>query len=373
MLVFSHAILSAERGSTKGLRWLPLVMGLWANLHGGFFIGIILLVTSAAGIVASELLSPQPAWTELRRAWPLIKAALLCGAATLVNPYGWQLHRHVVEYVRDSKLLDNITEFQSINFHLPGAVFFEISLFLALAAAGWCVTQRLYGSLFSVVLWGHLALFSARNVPLFLLMVSPVIACALTDALRRARELPLFSKTGQIVAEIADEFGAHERLDRWHPLSILALLVVGLLFASRDPRFACTFKAANFPVTGIAALERAHPSRIFTYDQWADYLLYQFYPKQKVFMDGRSDFFGSDFVTTYQHIVSARYDCERELNRFGIDTVLVRPEEALATVLKQSVRWKLVFDDGKVAIFRSANAVPEEQSSRPQVQERRST
>jgi hypothetical protein len=205
-----------------------------------------------------------------------------------------------------------------------------------------------------------------------MLIVSPVIACALTDVLRRARELPLLAKPGEIIADIANDFCALERLDRWHPLSICALLVVGLLFASRDPRFACTFKAANFPVTGIAALERTHPSRIFTYDQWADYLLYQFYPKQKVFMDGRSDFFGSEFVTTYQHIVSARYDCERELTRFGIDTVLVRPEEALATVLKQSARWKLVFDDGKVAIFRSANAALPQESLRPHFQERRS-
>ena len=34
-------------------------------------------------------------------------------------------------------------------------------------------------------------------------------------------------------------------------------------------------------------------ARIFTHDQWGDYLIYRLYPQTKVFMDGRSDFYGT--------------------------------------------------------------------------------
>ena len=64
-------------------------------------------------------------------------------------------------------------------------------------------------------------------------------------------------------------------------------------------------------------LERTQVSRLFTYDQWADYLIYERYPSQKVFMDGRSDFYGSDFLADYQRIVDARYDSEALLKRYG--------------------------------------------------------
>ena len=39
-------------------------------------------------------------------------------------------------------------------------------------------------------------------------------------------------------------------------------------------------------------------SRIFTTDSWADYLTYRLYPRQRVFFDGRSDFFWKEMSET---------------------------------------------------------------------------
>lgn len=352
LLIFSHLILSAERGDIKALRWLPVLSGLWANLHGGFFIGIILLLTTAAGIGVREIFAAQPSWTRLIPAWRFIRTAFWCALATLVNPYGWNLHKHIWSYLRDSKLLDNITEFQSISFHHPGAIFFELSLLFGLATVTWCAAHRRFGDCISTLLWAHMALLSGRNIPIFLLIATPFIACMLADAFERTRTLALFSKLADEIGSIAEEFRSLERVERCYALSGFALLVIGLLFSSHATRFDSHFEKENFPLTAIPSLQKAGASRIFTYDQWGDYLIYRFYPRQKVFVDGRSDFFGTDLVTTYQHIVSARYDCETQLQRFGIDTVLIKPDEALATVLKRSGHWNLIFDDGKAAIFR---------------------
>lgn len=80
-------------------------------------------------------------------------------------------------------------------------------------------------------------------------------------------------------------------------------------------------------------------------------MIYRFYPDTKVFMDGRSDFYGSDFVDIYLGIVNAGYNWESDLKRFAVDTVVLKPDAPLATVLKQSPRWKLLFDNGTAIVF----------------------
>ncbi len=92
--------------------------------------------------------------------------------------------------------------------------------------------------------------------------------------------------------------------------------------------------------------------RVFTSDQWSDYLIYRFYPSQRVFMDGRSDLYGNELVQVYQHIMSAQYDWESDLKRFAIDVVMVKPDAPLVAVLKQSPHWKMLFDNGSVIMFR---------------------
>ena len=58
----------------------------------------------------------------------------------------------------------------------------------------------------------------------------------------------------------------------------------------------------------------ARPSaRIFTHDQWGDYLIYRLYPAHKVFIDGRSDFYGDDFEKKYLDVLNVKYGWEKTL------------------------------------------------------------
>jgi hypothetical protein len=105
-------------------------------------------------------------------------------------------------------------------------------------------------------------------------------------------------------------------------------------------------------------VESSPGKRIFTYDQWADYLIYRLYPRKPVFIDGRSDFFGMPIVTSAQHILSAQYDWKILLQRYGVDMVLVKPDAPLCAVLKLSPDWAMRFDDGKVLVFEAASLHP---------------
>ena len=66
--------------------------------------------------------------------------------------------------------------------------------------------------------------------------------------------------------------------------------------------------------------------RVLTSDQWADYLIYRLYPEQRVFFDGRSDFFGAALGSDYRKLQA----CERpwrellERYRFQIGAAAAR-------------------------------------------------
>jgi len=104
--------------------------------------------------------------------------------------------------------------------------------------------------------------------------------------------------------------------------------------------------------------------RVFANDEWGDYLIYQLYPRSKVFVDGRSDFYGRTFEEKYLDVLNVKYDWEQTLRGYGIDTILLPPDAPLAGALKESRRWSLDYDDGVALVF---HALPDQNNGRTQV------
>ena len=207
-LVFLNAIESAQNGDRNALAWLPLVMVFWVNLHGGFVAGLLILgcyavgeaLTSlAGGIGATSKYDLSLAW---HRAAPYAMSLGLCAAATLVNPYGWQLHKHVFAYLTDSELLDKIQEFQSISFHAGPAVLFEIMLLLAAFVVFTKLQTRQFAPVLLICLWVHFALLSARHIPIFMLVAAPFAAALLASGLEQSRKISLLAGPAEVLADI---------------------------------------------------------------------------------------------------------------------------------------------------------------------------
>ena len=358
LLCFLHLLGDFEqRASWRPMVLLPSIMLLWVNIHGAFFVGIALVVATGVGKCLELAVVKGQVW---RVVWleckPFLVCATLCFAATFVNPYTWHLHKHIMEYLGDAKLLDNIQEYQSISFHCGPAIFFEVILLVGATAAFWRLHNGKITPALLFLLWAHLALLSARNIPLFVMVVAPTVAAFLQNALKRLSSLHLVGEVISTISEICEEIKPMERLPRVHVLSGAAVFLLALCFASRVKGFEPQFNVETFPAQIIDLVGNSRAKRIFTYDQWGDYLIYRLYPSKPVFMDGRSDFYGDEFVTATQHILGAQYDWKKQLQHFGIDMVLVRPDAPLATVLKTSPGWITLFDDGKVLAFETAES-----------------
>jgi len=266
---------------------------------------------------------------------------------------------HVWHYLRDPYESQHIMEFLTLSFHHPAAIFFEGMLIMGAAAAFWRVSQGCFTEPLFLLLWGHAALLAARNIPIFMIAAAPPVAAAVEEWLARLPELRVaewLRRAARKFNLVAAETSATDDIARWHLVSVAAALVVAaLMYAPSPPKlFRAEFDPASYPAAALDTLRRDPSARIFTHDEWGDYLIYRLYPRTKVFVDGRSDFYGDDFEQKYIDVLHVNYDWEETLNRFGVDTILLPPSAPLAGALKESSRWRVVYDDGVALVFRSA-------------------
>jgi hypothetical protein len=365
LVVFYAALEQVREGRTRIagvpiLAALPAITILWTNLHGGFFTGTLMIGAYGAAEILQSLFSPDAGdrGPALRKARAYLVSAGACLAASLINPYTYHLHVHMASYLRDPWNSQHIMEFLSPTFHHPTAIFFEGMLLLAAATAAWNVRHGRFTEPILMLVWAHGALLAARNIPIFMIAAAPPVAAAIQHWLIEA---PAMNVAGWMKRaldrfnHVAGEFAETDAIGRWHIVSALGLaLVAALLYAPQPPKkFRSEFDPKFYPAAALATLRSDPAARVFTNDEWGDYLIYS---GRKVFVDGRSDFYGDDFENNYIDVLNVKYGWEKTLGRFGVDTILMPPNAPLTGALKESSRWRVVYDDGIALVFRSASA-----------------
>lgn len=371
LAVTLHITARAEEGRTRLLAWLVPLTLLWTNVHGGFFVVFLVLACPIAAALVNALLASGAAARRefLLRTRPWLAVFLCCFAVTFVNPYGWQLHRHVLAYLTDPYQLQHISEFQSMNFHSPVVVYFEPLMVLAVATALWDARHRRFAAVFLSMGWLHLALVAQRNLPLFAIAASPAVARGIAEAVRRAGVSPgslaaWVGRSARWFTHFSGSFEATDRIGRLHAAGLLPLAAVSAVLLLTPPtrgaeggKFTSTYSPKDYPERALPLLFAPETRHIFAEDEWGDYLIYNLYPSRKVFIDGRSDFYGDEFGERYLSLMNVQQGWQKTLDRYAIDTIVIAPRFALASTLKISQEWRVVYDDGTALVFR--RSVPE--------------
>jgi hypothetical protein len=134
----------------------------------------------------------------------------------------------------------------------------------------------------------------------------------------------------------------------WPALMVAALIFMGPPFNSITKiKWPLDFPSIVFPVQIV----RQHSdlilrSRVLTTDQWGDYLIYV-NPAQKVFIDGRSDFYGPEVGREFLHLTGGAADWRPLLDKYRFNLVLLPFDTALVQILKLTPDWRVLEDDGK--------------------------
>lgn len=324
---------------------IPLT-AIWTNLHGGF----MALIACVGLLVVAEAIERN--WGGVIR-YGLLGAG--CGLATLANPYGYHLHEHVIAYLQSDWIKDVVEEFQSPRFRSENLMQFEALLLLGVMAAAASAWKRNWAHCLWILFWAHQSLVSVRHATVFVSVATPVIAVELTALWRQwatgASKKSVLGIFDSLAADMAPNF-------RWTSLWPVGFLAA-LLFVDVGSKWPGDFPTLRFPVKTINAhAAKLRGQRVFTTDEWADYLLYRFYPDQRVFFDGRSDFYGPSVGKEYIRLTGGGHDWKQLMTKHDFRVALLPPDVAIATLLKTDRDWRIVADDGKAIVFERVAGFP---------------
>jgi hypothetical protein len=317
--------LQHERGGWW-IAWAPPITALWANLHGGFLAGPLVVFTATAGHAISGR------WDAARRREiaTFAVAGVLCLVAVLVNPYGFGLYRHVTGLLLSSGVTELIEEYQPIPFGKGDARVVEWVI-LGLIALPTFVTARMSRyELAHALVWLHLGLASVRHAPLFGLAVAPGLARLLDGVLSARGPAPEdASRTlWPVVLAAILGFGA----------------LVGVPYGRLDP--------SHWPLAALPALERAPAgSRLFHEQDWGGLIESECRPRRQTFIDDRFELFGRQEVFRYLNVLAGGPDWDDLQARAPIALVWVRPDRALARRLEADPAWRVLHRDQVSVLF----------------------
>jgi hypothetical protein len=112
----------------------------------------------------------------------------------------------------------------------------------------------------------------------------------------------------------------------------------------------------HFPARAVDSLQ-AHPpaSPLFNSYNWGGYLIWRLYPSTPVFIDGRADLYEKQLLDEFADTYQFKGDWRRALQSWAIKTVMVPNDSALATGLRKSPGWTVIYEDAQCVVLTTAD------------------
>jgi hypothetical protein len=313
--------------------WLLPLMALWANLHGGFVFGLVLI--APIGLDAVWNAAPRLR-TALALRWAAFAAAAL--VAGCCTPYGWDSLLAARKILELGAALPLIMEWRPADFGSLGAL--EICLLLGM---------------------GLSLLRGIKLPPLRIVLLLGLIHMALSQG--RAAEILALLAPLVLAAPLARQIGGAELLH-----SSAAPPLRGVLFASVAlALMAGTFAFASVhrfephphgaPVTAVVALKKLNVTRVLNDYDFGGYLIAS---GVAPFIDGRTELYGEKFFVDH-NAASGLMEPEnlfRLLDQYAIEATLMRSQSAASKLLDHIDGWQKIYADDIATIHvRKAGAL----------------
>lgn len=313
---------------------VPLTI-LWANTHGAFIVGFILIGIHFVGAV----LEHKNAHESRERQKHLLLVLMTTIAASLINPAGFKTILNSFAYTGESFLLQFTNEYNSPDFH--SFLFWPFLAMIALTIVlrvKWSPTTLLL-----TLAWTAFALYSFRNIPLYAMVVTPLLAGGLSSWWEGRDRI---ARRGRLA-----EYSRIERQVSGGPVALVfvALVIFGM---ARGPGSAYAFEPGFFPIAALESVGDDPPGeRIFNEFQWGGYIEFCCHPEVPVFIDGQTDYYGADLTMEYDETIKGTRSWRMIFDKYGIDWVLISPDAGLAQALVEANDWVESYRDDTAVVF----------------------
>jgi hypothetical protein len=334
---------------------LAPMMLLWVNLHGGFLAGFILIGIYLVGNFVMFITS-EDSKRDLHRekARKLGLLTVVCLLVCLINPYTYHILLFPFKLTSNKFLMDHVSEFLSPNFHIASIIFFEFFMLLALTLFALSRIRLNIIEITMVILFTHMSLYSVRYIPLFAIIIAPVLVRQAEHILKRAD-----GKFAGFLRKRSSNISTIDASARGCLWPIFAVVLV--VFAAAKGKTEHNFNEKAKPVAAVEFLkkETLH-GNMFDNDEFGDYIIYAAWPQYKVFFDGRSDMYGTDIFKEYYKIIYFKQGWEKTIEKYDITWIIYNANSVFSRFLLQNDDWKLIYADRVANIF--LKDIPENQS-----------
>ncbi len=345
-----------KRRDGKTLWWLPLIVLVWANVHGGYAIAFILMLCYVVGEGVN--------WLTLHREDPvfsrrqMVHLLLVMGVSFLVvgiNPNTWQMWVYPFRTVGIGVLRDFIQEWQSPNFHLAWQQPFILMLLLTVLGLTRSGRRADFTDLALLAVWTIMSLLAGRNIAIFAIVAVPIFVRYGTLALERQLEdwgevgwmRPLLEASGRPLAG-----GRMLSLLNWLLLALVIVAALVKIYFPLAPGVVEKSLRDSLPVDAVAYVQAERPSGpMFNSYNWGGYLLFTLWPDYLVFVDGRTDLYDDAFLREYLSTYVADEGWQEALDEYGIQLVIVETNSILAKFLRIDPAWREAYRDETAAVF----------------------
>jgi len=345
-------ILARESYRRDARLWLAVPMlALWANLHGGFFVGLAVLGLYTAVSGAQDLAKGK----GIRRGVGLAALTSAATLATLINPYGLRDWVVIVGVVHNPFTLAYVPEFHSMfarmaEFYRQQIPLFSFVCALAIMAAlfvSFALTPRADDlALFAVAaLITATALYAERNTALAVITCCVPLcrhADLLVDRLRRREQ------AGEVVHPA------------WTRPVFQAVLAVGALgLAIRTGLVSNRLPASRVKPVGAVAFMRHRDLRgnTFCAFAWADYVIWHDAPASKIFIESLFEAYYPETVQDdYFAFETGSSRATEVLNAYPHDFILFPTESPPSRFMATRSAWKLIYRDPVASLFARADS-----------------
>jgi len=335
--------------ATRLLFALPPLMLVWVNLHSGYALGLVVIGAYwiSALLEGMAYLWRQkttdnptrelglPAFTP-RMTRNLFIAGIFSALAVLVNPNGARMFIYPFETLTSPAMQRYIQEWFSPDFHQTEWLPFALLLVSLIATTLIARARVPLAHTLLLFALGFLALRSARNIPLFVLVAIPVLSAQLAAwiplrASNKTTPRPMRMVNAMILVVFA----------------LAALARVGSVLTNQQ-----VVERAKFPAAAVAWIQQNRPApNLYNSYGWGGYLIWKLYPDYLVYIDGRADVHGDAFIENFLDIYRGAQGWQNELAARNARLVLIEPDAPLANALANDSQWTRVFSDSQSVIY----------------------
>jgi hypothetical protein len=324
-------LLVADRRVHPGRVWaIPVIVAVWANVHGSFFLGPVILGLGWLEDIHDRV-PPRHR---------LLAIAVVSAAAALVNPFFAGVWGYAAGLSTNAFVTSRITEWQPTTLRtIPGILFFaSVGVVVIVLARRGRATS--WPTLAWLAVFAAIGAFAIRGVAWWPLGAAVALAPLLVRGPGEA---------------------ASRRPERASALHLLTAALIAIVCVVLLPIWRPSERGTEAPVgllgdapAGITQYLRDHAKpgeRILNPQPWGSWFEFAL-PNNPVAIDSRIELFPAAVWATYEQIHTGADGWQQALRVWDVDFVAVDKDEAYFAARLQAAGWRSVYDSANGRVLR---------------------